>query len=260
MLQISTQPQSPFKIIGSSFQFFKQSFAKIWLWQLLFSLPPTITQFSPYDGMDQWPDSAKLCFAIAMAIGFFISFYGTCFIYHRMNNIATQADSRPSVSFKAAARRMWPALGGLIIIDIILGGLALLCIWGMTLGIVGAVLSWLILAVAVILSIFPLAFYIPEIVLEQTPVFKGLKRVYALVWGNWWRTFLVLFLGAIIPGIIIVAITLLATLLQQKEIIAIFAYWLALSVFAPFIFAVIITQFYDLKARNGLRLAGNQTV
>ena len=90
------------------------------------------------------------------------------------------------------------------------------------------------------------------VLLDGDGVFASIKRSAKLVWGNWWRTFIVL----LIPGIVNTAIILLFRLLIQFGFqLDIYHFWFYVLSAIPVIFlapwgmAVGLEQYYDLKLR-----------
>lgn len=123
------------------------------------------------------------------------------------------------------------------------------------------IVGYVLLIVPGVILTISLAFFQFCVVLDRQGPIAGLNRSHTLVWGNWWRTFLVMILMLLI--IILIAVVLLVpfalmlgvhpgadtgrSLLVQGVLEMV-----AEAVFSPFILAIMYVQYHDLKVRRAL--------
>lgn len=113
----------------------------------------------------------------------------------------------------------------------------------------GTVAAWLrVIFNLVLLFLFVLFYFtLPSVILEQRGVWGGLVRSVRLVWGNWWRSFLVL-----LPALLLIVVFLLIGILWMGGVPA--AWRLVYSFFAqvisyPLAIAATLVVFNDLQLR-----------
>lgn len=128
----------------------------------------------------------------------------------------------------------------------------------------GIILTALIITAGTMLLIIPgifcglvLAFVKYRILLEKEGVFLAIKNCFKLVWGHWWRTFLV-FSPFYLLVIIFLILQLYARLhsLAWVENLQLYLYIpLVTILLRPLIEALFINQYYDLKNRAELQVS-----
>lgn len=90
------------------------------------------------------------------------------------------------------------------------------------------------------------------VLFEEAKVWPSIKSSFKLVWGNWWRTFVAVYL----PLVLLIIIVLLLELLggfsedQMKNIDGYIVNPLLGIFLIPFFEVTLINQYYDLKARK----------
>lgn len=98
------------------------------------------------------------------------------------------------------------------------------------------------------------AFAVPAVVLENETIFGSIRMSIRLVWGNWWRTAVVLFLPiAIIALLLSIAVLFLGPHIGSIGVFFLRTFLLASTV--PFIVTLIIMQMSDLEVRRAIRAA-----
>ncbi len=266
MYTIATKPQSIFRILADSFRLYRISFPKIWYWQLLFFLPSAL--ISVLGNFLQFQQTITTFAAVGASglIAALIMTFGQCFLFNRINDLALHKDLPVTLSLRAAVRKMFPALAGLILIFIV--GVIVFLILTAPLEILAKhhwmILKqpWVTLAIGGILTIFliiiPQLFFVPLLMFENLSVFKAFTKGFRLVWGGWWRTFCLLLLLALLIAIIILLMGLVNyMILSELDSGPIILNWvgvfesLLLNILAiPFFYCLIIVQYYDLDLRN----------
>jgi hypothetical protein len=167
------------------------------------------------------------------------------------------------VSFTQALQRglsMTPA--------ILIGGIVYVFVIGLAFGLLvpASVLipsAWLRLVVVLLFLLAPLFFSVSlyffhtAIVVDATGPFAGLGQSYRLVRGNWWRTTALLSVGFILLLIVYVAVGLVSDLLAMpitdvafNVLVSSILDGLLASAVAPFLAALSLVVYYDLKLRK----------
>jgi len=104
-----------------------------------------------------------------------------------------------------------------------------------------------------------LVFYLPFMVIENKKVFESFKFSAKIVWGNWWRTFLIFLISAVVSILVFIVLELVfnipltaifkfdaSRLNYMAQIIMV----LFLVIILPWNIAVMLSQFHDLKLRH----------
>lgn len=138
--------------------------------------------------------------------------------------------------------RAWPALiiGGVIMVAALIAGYILLIVPG-------------------VLLTVSLAFFQFCVMLDGQGPLAALNHSHTLVWGNWWRTFWVIILMALV--LILISVVVLipfalmlglhhGTLTGRDLLVEGVLEMIAAAIFTPFIFATMYVQFNDLKLRR----------
>lgn len=87
-------------------------------------------------------------------------------------------------------------------------------------------------------------FCIPSIVLDNVGGFASLKTSWKLVWGNWWRSFVVI----VIPVLISVFMMgILLSIAKQNALLLIVMNAIVMSLLTPLFYSVMLVQFNALK-------------
>ena len=125
---------------------------------------------------------------------------------------------------------------------------------------VGAlIVGYVLLIVPGVILTVSLSFFQFCVVLDRQGPIEGLNRSHTLVWGNWWRTFLVLILMLLI--IVLIAVVLTAPFAMmlgfhpgadtgRSLLIQGVMQMVAEAILTPFVLAIMYVQYHDLKLRH----------
>jgi hypothetical protein len=137
------------------------------------------------------------------------------------------------VDVEGSYRYAFSRLGGLIVLALLI---ALAVFVGFFVFIIGAVIVGVFLAVAV-----------PAFIIERLGATDSMSRSWKLVSGHWWHTLGVIFVAAIIAGVV-------NGILGAIGGSNFFLYWIftaiAQSITAPFVALVAVILYIDLRARH----------
>lgn len=242
MFKFSEQPLSIGEVYGQSFSFYKNTFTKVWFLVFINMLLIGVVQFiaSQYVKFDanmtlaNLPKPQGLIFMAANFIAFIVEVYFISLVIHRMNVLAGGiADTN---SFRAVGGKWFTlTMTKLIVVLIVLLG------------------SLAFIVPAVFFVVF-FVFCIPIVLFENKGPGGAIKRSFQLVWGNWWRTFVVL----IPAGIILFIGSLLEHVLYDyiKNSFVLYGITtLFFTIFLILIYAFVLVQYNDLKLRKPLKTA-----
>lgn len=218
---MKTYPQIPtgfFRLLANCFAGYGTVLRTTWYLILLFSLlvdlvPAIVTRLNYYVG-------ATVLLLMVLA-GLFIN----AIILHLCHTVFSGNPPNFSESNKVAQARYLRFLGGYVVLvaTVVLIGvfdyglISLGTVTGMKL--LFSVLS----AIAVLFFLFVLFliyFALPLIIVGNRTVLKSYENSMRLVWGNWWRTFIILF----IVNAVVIVIGVLGVGLLPKDIL-IFGIW-----------------------------------
>lgn len=163
-------------------------------------------------------------------IGIILALFIMAMILHRIYNLAANPDFKLSSSIQFVLSKYLIILSCMLLIYVIVSaGILLFILPGLFLG---------------ILFLFSLLF----ILFDDAGWLSAIKRSCQLVWGNWWRTFAVF----IVPAIVITVIqNVIPFVFGIKHVwLNIFIIALIISVLKPYLDAVLLVQFNDLKLRQ----------
>ena len=151
---------------------------------------------------------------------------------------------RQEVDFRSEWQRALRALLSLVVSSLVL--------------FVALLVGYILLIVPGVILTVSLVFFQYAVVLDGKGPIQALNRSHTLVWGNWWRTFLVLIVMALVlVGIVIVVLAPFAGLLAlrsseetgrsmlEKGVLQL----VGTAVFAPFVLGIMYLQYHDLKLR-----------
>lgn len=137
------------------------------------------------------------------------------------------------VDVEGSYRYAFSRLGGLIGLAFLI---ALAVFLGFFLLVIGALIIWVFLSVAV-----------PSFIIERTGATASMSRSWKLVSGHWWHTFGVILVAAIIAGIVNGILTAIGG--NNFFLVWIFSA-IGQSITAPFVALVAVILYLDLRARH----------
>ncbi len=268
MFNFSQQPQSIGRIFGDGVRLFKTTFSKVWYWQLLWLIPIIIPSLINFPGLDKIQGttptagnelinhggiSLLIIGLVIFVVLLIISLFGHCFNFHRIYTQVTQPNLDAKYSLKIAAKKIPTVVGatllilvGFSLVQVLTVGLFML-LWHISgfLAVLAAVVIALPLILAAFFVLLLLSFYIQLIVLDDCGVIQAIKQSCKLVWGNWWRNFIILLGLSIASGVL----SLISALIPNP-IISIIVDVAILVVLYPWYASTLLVQFNDLKRRH----------
>lgn len=278
MFNFAQKPQPPSGVLRDSLGLYRRCFRRIWRWQLLWLLPLLLldsphwfgVNFSLFSTQAQGLNSSTISAFILSLLGTLLLIFGENFILHRMRVLGVIDPAgvpSPKYSLQVAGARFFPVLGGFILSNLVILGCLLLLMIAASLILLlisffdkSAMLSTSTLTLSTI-SILVLVWVVVGtflffvnvlILLDDWPVIKSLKRSFYLVKGRWWATFIVLliplFLGFVVDQLVDLVLNLVMT--PSIPFVNTLITILADVIIYPWIAAVILTQFHDLKLRK----------
>jgi hypothetical protein len=137
-----------------------------------------------------------------------------------------------------------------VLLPLIVGSIVMIC---------ALIVGYVLLIVPGVILTVSLAFFQFCVVLDKQGPIEALNRSHTLVWGNWWRTFWVLILMLVV--IILIAVVLLVpfalmlgvhpgVVTGRGLLVQGVLEMVGEALIAPFIFAIMYTQYNDLKIRH----------
>jgi hypothetical protein len=97
---------------------------------------------------------------------------------------------------------------------------------------------------------FLFAFYLPAILFDDSGIIGSIVESARIVWGNWWRTTLVILLPVLLSFILI---QMIASMFMAYISLYLITIMILNVFFIPYLMSVILVQFYDLKVRRALK-------
>lgn len=240
MFKFSEQPLSIGEVYGQSFSFYTNVFAKVWFLVFINMLLVGVvlfiaSQYVKFDANMTLANVSKqqaLIFVAANFIAFVIEVYFISLVIHRMNILAGGAAD--TNSFKEVGNKWFTlTMTKLMVVLILLLG------------------SLVFIAPAIFFVVF-FVFCIPIVLFENKGPGGAIKRSFQLVWGNWWRTLVVL----IPAGIILFIGSLLEHVLYDyiKNSFVLYGITtLFFTIFLVLVYAFVLVQYNDLKLRKPLK-------
>lgn len=246
MYQIAQAPRSISKIISSSIQLYKKSFEKGWFLFLLLAFSAalsTLPLFFPVGSpvLIQSPITpAKLFVSI---LSFFLLIYFQAMLICLFDKIGKDQYSGYKAIAFFSLKKYLIIVGSTVVVFFLIGAGMLLFIF-----------PGLYLAVLLMYPIF-------SILLDGDGVFSSIKRSAKIVWGKWWRTLIILFIATLIMagGELIFWWISVHLFHLAKHQWSYFIINLIPSFFlTPWLIAVLLEQYYDLKMRYQLKQTQQQ--
>lgn len=252
MFNYADRPQSPFKVIGDSFRLFKASFPRVWLWQLIFSMPAAL-HFSSILGGDtlikmHWNVVAIIAVYV---IGIIFSLFGGCAVIAIVHRGAVYGDCRFNTVIRFAFRKMWIVFFFMLLLHMV---------GGVMIGVVLAVhaipyLPYIlgsIFGIFVLYSMLAFILYMPNIIVDDLSFKQALMQSYKLVWGRWWRTFIVMVISYL-PYLVLLVMAMVVK--THQPVVGIVLAFLSAGLGSFFILTSVLAQLHDLKLRYKVKQA-----
>lgn len=244
MYQRPASPQSIGGVLDDGFRLYRASLGKIWGLAFLASLvsqlpsafmPPAAEMAAAGEAI---MPTVLILVAVSLVAGMF--FLGA--IIARIDAVADQQPMTLGGAFGVGFKKMLPLLGAAVLYGLAMFvGLILLVVPGIILGL-------------------SLAFCVYAVVLDDVGPVTALTASHRLVWGNWWRTLVIISVGmvvlmaaylliGIVVGIVVAAggSTEPGVLLRVVELVLV---PLLGAVLTPLVYALYLATYYDLKLRR----------
>jgi hypothetical protein len=254
MFKFSRNTLSIGKIWNNSFVLYKQTLGKVWYLAFLAALLPSLSSL--------WQkDSLAIDFnfgtAIYQLVAILVVIYLTTVILHYIFKLSSQSDAKIGESLRLVLTKYLIIIGAALLVYLVLFILLILilaAIFGINHlnNIPGEMLLakasiglaiWLVMAVFIGILC---TFIAPSIIFDDKGCFAAIKRSLQLVWGNWWRTFIIFLL----PVLIIAIISILLEQLVGNLMLNILVTSLFTGLTLPFMQSIVLLQFNDLKLRK----------
>lgn len=113
-----------------------------------------------------------------------------------------------------------------------------------------AALGFIALALPGIFIMTMLFFTTPFILFDNMGLFKSLSESCKLVWGNWWRTFLIIFVPFLALSLLFNAFTIFLTNAAKLPLLADVMDGVLFGFLSSLIQTLVVVQFHDLKLRK----------
>lgn len=251
MFNYAGNKQSIGEIWKSSLSFYKHTFGKIWyvaLVMVLIMQLPRIFHLLPLHTaqMAHVTTGMMVSYVTILIASLLVGLLMGAIILHRMDNLITDSNYSVKDSIVYSLSKYLIMLIATIIVYalLILAFIVLVGLFGLLgkAGVIFGVFLWLLFAVFVgILFLLN----IPLILFDHKGSIGALKSSASLVWGNWWRTFVVIMVPALLFALLTVIIQAVARNPMANFIVAI----ILTMLFIPLLQGVILVQFNDLKLR-----------
>lgn len=258
MFKFSGNKLSIAEVWEASFSLYKQTLSKIWFfifimvifiniasWYLKSLMPVQIPQQLPKLPVG----GALLLFMIVAVVLLLLILFISAVVLHRMYNMVTQANYDLSNSITYVLSKYLIMVVSMLIVGCVM--LVPIVIAGLLTALSQPFMVLVLLAeLFIIFSLFLFMFNIPAILFDNKGCLDAIKSSAQLVWGNWWRTFLIF----VVPLLLIFILDLVIMLIKNMWIYSLGNILLATFITFPFIKAVILVQFNDLKLRQDITL------
>jgi len=230
VFKFSDKPQTITDVLRDSLEIYKHTILQVWYWAAVVPLLSALPVF--LGGTPTKTAAFTVQHIFFMAFTLVVAAYFMSLILHRIYKLATARNPAISESLQLA-RNKW--------LTVFLAMLLTTAI---------SFIGFLFFIVPGIFLSILFMFYLPLILFDGMGVFDAIKGSCQLVWGHWWFTFALIF----IPTLLLVFLTLLFMTLFGKEnafLTTVFDV-VVLTIVTPFLQAVILTQFNNLKLQQTL--------
>jgi hypothetical protein len=248
------QPQSIGGVLDTTFQLYKASIGKVWMLCVMGAVGSVISTIYVLVNMPALPDSADPGARLELFSmpGYVVSVLGTMLlsmwsvgaVYLRMHAVGTDVPMGLREALVASIKRV-PLMIVMAIVFLIV----------VTLGLLLLVIPGIILLVSLILS-FNL------LLIEGKGPIASLTGSHRLIWGNWWRTVVVLSVGMLVILVLYFAVAMIGgfalplfgigtddPLLFAMVVNIVVSFAAALTI-TPFYAAILVALYWDLKLRK----------
>ena len=252
MFNLATEPQGIGKTIDSGFKLFFAAFKGVIILTLIVGILNTIPQFiipGMAAGMAD-PTNPTVIDPSTLGITFFVIFFALIVI---SMIFSAAIISKIGATARGESMSIGSALGrGLkVFIPILIA--SILYMLAITVGSILLIIPGIILMLSLI-------FYSYAIVLDKRGIIESLKESHKLVWGNWWRTAIVLTIAFIIVYVLLLGITIPLSILvpimsPEDPMLALYLFsgvnLIVYALITPLFFALFVVVYEDLKVRKG---------
>ncbi len=247
MFTFSKTKLSIFEIWQASFKLYRQTVIKVWYLALLMFValnfgvlfnakisPTAITRKAGQAAVPAPFSNLTVSDILIYIIGVILAIFIMAVVLHRIYNLATNPNFNLAASVKFVLSKYLVIFSCMLLVYLAASvGLFLFIVPGIVIG---------------IFFLFSLLF----ILFDDAGWISAIKKSCQLVWGNWWRTFVIFMVPALIMGLIIIMVQNLIVLVvgAQHLTLNILIAAVLFSIIKPYIDSVLLVQFNDLKLRK----------
>ena len=246
MFSMPAQPQTIGQTLDNGFKLFFHAFKRCFVLSLLsalvLALPYVVTDFPIASGEPSTFSWAALTqFMWVLLPAWIVYLWLHAALIFRLGRIAQSADPTLTDALAHAFKCLLPIFAAIVLYG--------LC----------AALGFIALIIPGLFLMLSLYLFMPAIVLDGLGPVQALKRSHDLVWGNWWRTATVITIPTFVLIIMYMALGFVSgfllaigynlTIGSFQTVIHLFQSAVN-AVFLPLLYAVLITQYHDLKLRR----------
>jgi hypothetical protein len=239
MYQSTAAPQSIGGVLDDGFRLFRASLPKVVLLAFLGTLAGQLPNLM-LSSSGAVPEVGTV-FMVSVLVSMLVSlmFYGA--VIGRMNAVADQGEMSVADALSLGVRRLLPLFAFSLLYGIVL------------------MLGTLLLLIPGIIFGVSLMFGFYVVLLEGEGPLASLKSSHLLVWGNWWRTLVIVSVATVVMMVAYVLVAFIAgfavavgggemeTIVQLLELVLVPLLGAAV---APLFYALLLATYRDLKLRR----------
>ncbi len=259
MLQLADHPQSIGKVLDDGFKLFVQTLLQILpLSFLAVAMPLAVVIASiggnnylllssgQFDPATSDITSLVITFAVSVVVGLILAMASYAAIYYKMVGAVRGNTISHAVALLAGVKALIP-----LAVATLLYALA-------------TVLGLMLLVVPGFILMISMMLYMPAYVMDRESIVGSLSRSHKLVWGNWWRSFLIMSIPTVIMIVLLMGLGAISGALiavsapSEQGVAGMSQYSLLIEVaqhllnilFIPMYAAFMIILYNDLKLRK----------
>lgn len=240
MYQPATSPQSIGGVLDDGFRLFRASLPQVVVLAFVGTLAGQLPNMLGADPQSLSGIGAALLVAFVVSLLLSLGFYGA--VVGRMNGVARQQELSVGDALSLGLRRLLPLVAVTVLYIIVL------------------MLGFLLLLVPGIIFGLSLMFSFYVVLLEGKGPLAGLAESHRLVWGNWWRTLVIVSVATVIVMaaylLVLFAVGLVFAVgdsvdfVGRLRMVEIIVTPLLGAVAGPLFYALSLAAYYDLKLRR----------
>jgi len=240
MYQPATSPQSIGGVLDDGFKLFRASLPRVIVLAFVGTLAGQLPNMLVTDPQSISAVSTTLLLAVLASLLLSLGFYGA--VVGRMNGEAQQQPLSAGDALALGLRRLLPLVAVTVLYMVIM------------------MLGFLLLIIPGIIFGLSLMFSFYVVLLEGKGPLAGLAESHRLVWGNWWRTLVIISVATVIvmAAYLLVVFVVGAVFalgdtvdfVESLQTVEIIVTPLLGAVAGPLFYALSLAAYYDLKLRR----------